>query len=289
MASAVAGWSPVIITTRMPAARHCAMASGTSARSGSARPTRPRKPKPKSAGRPAARRGRQLGRGHAEHPQAVAGQRRAPASAMRRGCAAPGGTGRRSPRARPWRRPRARRSRDCHTWAIASSSGRQRVASTSASRACSAGVRQRRPRRLADAPSPSGRRRAVAGQRGDSSAGCRHAAALRRRGAVARAGAPQRRTAMRLRVSVPVLSAHSTVVAPSVSIAGGVARQHLVARQPPGAQHQEHGQHQREFLGQDRHRQCDAGEQAVQPVAARSAHAAAPAPRPGPGHTATTR
>ena len=48
MARAVAGWSPVIITTRTPAARHCARASGTSGRGGSASASRPRNSKSKS-------------------------------------------------------------------------------------------------------------------------------------------------------------------------------------------------------------------------------------------------
>ena len=42
IASAVPGWSPVIITTRMPACRHSRTACGTLSRSGSARATRPR-------------------------------------------------------------------------------------------------------------------------------------------------------------------------------------------------------------------------------------------------------
>ena len=43
MALAVAGWSPVIMMTRTPARRHCAIASATSGRGGSMKPTRPRK------------------------------------------------------------------------------------------------------------------------------------------------------------------------------------------------------------------------------------------------------
>ena len=41
MASAVSGWSPVIITGRMPAVRQVATASRTSARGGSMMPTSP--------------------------------------------------------------------------------------------------------------------------------------------------------------------------------------------------------------------------------------------------------
>ena len=42
MARAVAGWSPVIMITRMPACRHSASAAGTSSRGGSSRASRPR-------------------------------------------------------------------------------------------------------------------------------------------------------------------------------------------------------------------------------------------------------
>ena len=43
MARAVAGWSPVIMTVRMPALRASAMAAATSGRGGSTMPTRPMK------------------------------------------------------------------------------------------------------------------------------------------------------------------------------------------------------------------------------------------------------
>ena len=46
-------------------------------------------------------------------------------------------------------------------------------------------------------------------------------------------------------------------------------REHAVARDAPGAEREEHRQHHRELLGQDRHRQRQAGEDAGQPVAAR--------------------
>ena len=49
---AVAGWSPVIMTTRIPALRQRATARGTSGRTGSAIPTRPRNSISASASRP---------------------------------------------------------------------------------------------------------------------------------------------------------------------------------------------------------------------------------------------
>ena len=49
MARAVTGWSPVIITTLMPARRQVSMVSRASARGGSLIPTRPRKVIPLSA------------------------------------------------------------------------------------------------------------------------------------------------------------------------------------------------------------------------------------------------
>jgi len=48
----------------------------------------------------------------------------------------------------------------------------------------------------------------------------------------------------------------------------GAPRQHALARQPPGAHRHEDGEDEHELLGQHRHRQRDAGQQAGQPVAA---------------------
>ena len=48
-------------------------------------------------------------------------------------------------------------------------------------------------------------------------------------------------------------------------------RQHALTRQPPGAERREHCQHHRVFLGQHGHRQRDAGQQRLQPVAAQQA------------------
>jgi hypothetical protein len=49
MLRAVAGWSPVIISVRMPARRAARIAARTSVRGGSIRPTRPRKTMSRSA------------------------------------------------------------------------------------------------------------------------------------------------------------------------------------------------------------------------------------------------
>ena len=71
MASAVCGWSPVTMMTRMPAAAQRAMAAGTSGRGGSSSPTRPDRV------RPCLRRSRQAGRrsvpGEGQHAQAGLG------------------------------------------------------------------------------------------------------------------------------------------------------------------------------------------------------------------------
>lgn len=52
MARAVAGWSPVTITTRTPAFKTLATASGTSGRGGSSRRTKPKKRSPSSLSPP---------------------------------------------------------------------------------------------------------------------------------------------------------------------------------------------------------------------------------------------
>ena len=48
MATAVSLWSPVIITGRMPAAKHCSTAPRTSGRGGSIMPMSPAKVSPRS-------------------------------------------------------------------------------------------------------------------------------------------------------------------------------------------------------------------------------------------------
>ncbi len=137
-----------------------------------------------------------------------------------------GGTDRRWPPARPWRRSAARAGR-----------ATARRATSPASRA-TAGSRRPASSRRAGArcrPAAAGRHRAMADSIGSkarrwlastaySSTACKCLRQARlRSAATVSCAAPSdqsRRTAMRLAVSVPVLSTHSTVVAPSSSTAG---------------------------------------------------------------------
>ena len=83
MAAAVTAWSPVIITTRMPAPRHSATAAIASGRGGSIMPTRPSRVKPR----------RDVGSSPAPWCRAAARSAPAPARAgrqrPRRACAPP--------------------------------------------------------------------------------------------------------------------------------------------------------------------------------------------------------
>ena len=238
-----AGWSPVIMTTRMPAV-------GTRDRRRDRRAHRVGEAdqaeeleRRSRAGSPATRGSRKARPRDRQHAQAVArpGRRLARSTAAAPRCIQMAQIRDRLGRALGGDHvlPPIRRAPDVrHREQLAATAGTRRTSVQSACR-CSVPRAARSPAH-ADRLLHRVERIALAGEDAELDERVELARAAAR-GSVAGspdslARARRRASVMRFCVSVPVLSTHSTVAAPSVSTAGHAARQHARLRDAPGAE-----------------------------------------------------